>query len=55
MPPEVPAVLLKIHAHRIDGQADAANQRITDALGVQNTRSESEPSDEGDEGSEQAS
>jgi len=49
------AVLLKIHAHRIDGQADTANQRITDALGVQNTRSESEPGDEGDLGSEQAS
>jgi hypothetical protein len=47
--------LLKIYAHCIDGQADAANQRITDALGVQNTRSESEPGDEGDEGSEQAS
>jgi len=26
------AVLLKIYAHCIDGQADAANQRITDAL-----------------------
>ena len=31
------AVLLKIYAHCIDGQADAANQRITDALGVQDT------------------
>jgi hypothetical protein len=29
------AVLLKISAHRIDGQADAANKRITDALGAQ--------------------
>jgi len=28
------AVLLKIYAHCIDGQADAANQRITDALGA---------------------
>jgi len=28
------AVLLKIYAHCIDGQADAANQRITDALGT---------------------
>ena len=27
------AVLLKVYAHCIDGQADAANQRITDALG----------------------
>jgi hypothetical protein len=26
------AVLLKIYDHCIDGQADAANQRITDAL-----------------------
>jgi hypothetical protein len=29
------AVLLKIYAHCIDGQADAANKRITDALGTQ--------------------
>ena len=35
------AVLLKIYAHCIDGQADAANQRITDALG---TQAEPEPS-----------
>jgi hypothetical protein len=28
------AVLLKIYAHCIDGQADAANRRITDALGA---------------------
>jgi hypothetical protein len=28
------AVLLKIYAHCIDGQADAANNRITDALGT---------------------
>jgi integrase len=46
------AVLLKIYAHCIDGQADAANQRITDALGT----AEPEPSvgDEGDAGSEPA-
>jgi hypothetical protein len=31
------AVLLKIYAHCIDGQADAANQRITDALGAKGT------------------
>ena len=49
------AVLLKIYAHSIDGQADAANKRITDALGIQDTRPESEPGDEGDDGSEQAS
>jgi hypothetical protein len=27
------AVLLKTYAHCVDGQADEANQRITDALG----------------------
>ena len=32
------AVLLKIYAHCIDGQADAANQRITDALGTPGSR-----------------
>jgi integrase len=37
------AVLLKIYAHCIDGQADAANQRITDALGTKDT--EPEPGD----------
>jgi integrase len=31
-------VLLKIYAHCIDGQADAANKRITDALGSDDTR-----------------
>ena len=31
------AVLLKIYAHCIGGQADAANKRITDALGVHDT------------------
>jgi integrase len=47
------AVLLKIYAHCIDGQADAANQRITDALGTQDP----EPGPDGDEDgdSEQAS
>jgi hypothetical protein len=47
------AVLLKIYAHCIDGQADAANQHITDALGI--TEPESGPGDEGDDDSEQAS
>ena len=46
------AVLLKIYAHCVDGQADAANQRITDALGAQGTGPE--PGDEADGGSEQA-
>ena len=49
------AVLLKIYAHCIDGQADAANKRITDALGVQDTQPGSEPGDEGDDDSAQAS
>jgi len=48
-------VLLKIYAHRIDGQADAANQRITDALSIQDTQPEPEPDDEGDDDSEQTS
>jgi hypothetical protein len=47
------AVLLKIYAHCIDGQADAAKQRITDALGA--TESEPGPGDERDDDSEQAS
>jgi integrase len=49
------AVLLKIYAHCIDGQADAANQRIAEALGTQDIRPESEPGDEGDDDSEQVS
>ena len=49
------AVLLKIYAHCIDGQADAANERITDALGAQNTQPESQRGDEGDDDIEQAS
>jgi integrase len=32
------AVLFKIYAHCIDDQADAANKRITDALGSDDTR-----------------
>ena len=47
------AVLLKIYAHCIDGLADAAKKRITDALGIQDTQPES--GDEGDDHSEQAS
>ncbi len=43
------AVLLKSYAHCIDGQADAANQRITDTLGPQDNQSDPEPGDEGDE------
>lgn len=44
-------VLLKIYTHCIDEQADAANQRITDALGI--TEPEAAPG-EGDDDSEQA-
>ena len=47
------AVLLKIYAHCIDGQADAANQRITDALGT--TEPEPSPGDEDDARSEPGS
>jgi hypothetical protein len=47
------AVLLKIYAHCIDGQADAANQRITDALDAQDVEGESGGEEDGD--SEQAS
>jgi integrase len=46
------AVLLKIYAHCIDGQATAANQRITDALGIRDA--EPDPGDEDDD-TEQAS
>jgi hypothetical protein len=45
-------VLLKIYAPCIDGQADAANQRIADALGT--AEPEPGPGDEGDAGSESA-
>jgi hypothetical protein len=47
------AVLLKIYAHCIDGQADAANRRITDALGTKDAEGESGGEEDGD--SEQAS
>ena len=47
------AVLLKIYAHCVDGQSDAANQRITDALATQFP--ELDLRDEGDHDSEQAS
>ena len=47
------AVLLKIYAHCTDGQASAANQRITDAIA--SPGAQPEPGDEGDDDSEQAS
>ena len=47
------AVLLKIYAHCIDGQATEANQRIADALGIQDD--EEDPGDQGDGEIEQAS
>jgi integrase len=43
------AVLLKIYAHCIDGQADAANQRITDALGAGNFQPDPAGEDEDDD------
>jgi hypothetical protein len=46
------AVLLKIYAHCIGGQANAANQRITDALST--PEAEQDPGDEGDADSEPA-
>jgi hypothetical protein len=46
------AVLLKIYAHCIDGQADAANQRITDALTSPET--DQDPGGERDASSESA-
>jgi integrase len=46
------AVLLKIYAHCIDGQADAANQRITDALTTPGT--DQDANGEGDAGSDPA-
>jgi hypothetical protein len=49
------AVLLKIYAHCIDGQADAANERIARALGAQDTQPESQRGDEEDDDIEQAS
>jgi integrase len=47
------AVLLKIYAHCIDGQATAANQRIAEALGTPDA--EEDPGDEGDGDMEQSS
>jgi integrase len=47
------AVLVKIYAHCIDGQATAANQRITEALGIQDA--EPDWGDESDNDTEQAS
>ena len=46
------AVLLKIYAHCIDGQTDAANQRIAEALGTGDA--EEDPGDEDDGDTEQA-
>jgi len=44
------AVLLKIYAHCIDGQADAANRRITDALGTKDTDPEADGEEDGTTG-----
>jgi hypothetical protein len=45
--------LLKIYAHCIDGQADAANKRITDAL--DGAEPEPGPGEEGDDDNEETS
>jgi hypothetical protein len=42
------AVLLKIYAHCIDGQADAANERITDALSARDAEPEPGGGEDGD-------
>jgi integrase len=47
------AVLLKVYAHCIDGQANEANKRINDALDTPD--SQPDPADEGDSEDEQAS
>jgi hypothetical protein len=47
------AVLLKIYAHCIDGKADAANKRITDALGTE--APQTAPGDDEDDDSGQKS
>ena len=47
------AVLLKIYAYCIDGQATAANQRIAEARGTPDA--EEDPGDEDDGDIEQAS
>ena len=47
------AVLLKIYAHCIDGQATAANQRIAEALGTPDA--EEDAGDEDEDNIEQAS
>ena len=47
------SVLLKIYAHCIDGQATAANERIAEALGIQDA--EEDPGDEGGGDIERAS
>ena len=39
------AILLKTYAHCIDGQADAANKRIADALGTSNDPVGASPGD----------
>jgi len=47
------AVLLKVYAHCIDGQANEANRRINEALSAQDPQPD--PSDESNGDDEQAS
>ena len=42
------AVLLKIYGHCIDGQADSASGRITDALGTKDTEPDPGGGEDGD-------
>jgi hypothetical protein len=49
------AVLLRVYAHCIGGQADAANKRVINALGTQYSQPESKLSDEGDQDSARTS
>jgi hypothetical protein len=48
-------VRTRVRCNCIDGQADAANKRITDTPGIQQTRPESQPGDERDDDSNQTS
>jgi hypothetical protein len=48
LPGHLVAVLLKVYAHCIDGQATAANQRIADALGIGDAEQDFGDEDSGD-------
>jgi hypothetical protein len=46
---------LRVYAHCIGGQTDAANKRIIDTLGIQYVQPEYKLGDEGDQDSARAS